>query len=299
MRTLVRVLRNRLALVRTMLSTDDLLLIGVLARTGTPGAAAPLLKVHLATLYRRLKDLERQAGAPLFQRIGGRYSPTPLGAELARMAAAVEANLAEAQRRLAGGEQRFEGRITVTTADSLVPLVSELLHSFRAKHAGIRFDLIVSNSFADMARYEAEVAIRPTGTPPETLVGQKAGSYHYGIYAAGPETDILPWVALDDSLASIPAGHWLAAHTSEAEIALRVNSMSAAGHAAAAGLGKALLPGYLARQLGLHPIEKRVNGLDSEIWLLIHADLRRTPRIITFVEFAGRFLRGRLAQADD
>jgi DNA-binding transcriptional LysR family regulator len=75
--------------------------------------------------------------------------------------------------------------------------------------------------------------------------------------------------------------------------------MFAAGHAVAAGLGKALLPDYLAKQLGLRPIEKRVNGLDSEVWLLIHADLRRTPRIITFVEFAGRFLRGRLAQADE
>jgi DNA-binding transcriptional LysR family regulator len=281
-----------------MLSTDDLRLIGVLARTGKPAVAATVLKVHLATLYRRLKDLERQAGAPLFQKTGGRYSPTPLGAELTRMAAAVEANLAEAQRRLVG-EERFEGRITVTTADSLVPLVTELLHSFRVKHVGIHFDLIVSNSFADMTRYEAEVAIRPTGTPPETLVGQKAGSYSYGIYAADQNSDALPWIVLDDSLASIPAGRWLANHVSEAEIALRVNSMLAAGHAVAVGVGRALLPDYLARQLGLHSIDKRINGLDSEVWLLIHADLRRTPRIITFLEFAGRFLRRRLAQADE
>jgi DNA-binding transcriptional LysR family regulator len=281
-----------------MLSTEDLRLIGVLARTGTPAVAATVLKVHLATLYRRLKDLERQAGAPLFQKIGGRYSPTPLGAELTRMASAIEANLAEAQRRLVGGEQRLEGRITVTTADSLVPLVTELLHSFRVKHVGIHFDLIVSNSFADMARYEAEVAIRPTGTPPETLVGQKAGLYSYGIYAADQNSDALPWIVLDDSLASIPAGRWLANYVSEAEIALRVNSMLAAGHAVAAGLGRALLPDYLAKQLGLRPIERRVNGLESEVWLLIHADLRRTPRIRTFLEFAGRFLRGRLAQPD-
>jgi DNA-binding transcriptional LysR family regulator len=281
-----------------MLSTDDLLLIGVLARTGTPAAAATVLRVHLATLYRRLKELERQAGAPLFQKIDGRYSPTSLGAELARMAAAVEANLAEAQRRLVGGEQRLEGRLTVTTVDSLIPLVTELLRSFRAKHTGIRFDLIVSNTFADMARYEAEVAIRPTRMPPETLVGQKAGSFAYGIYAADHDLGGLPWIGLDDSLASIPAGRWLRDHASEAEIALRVNSMFAAGHAAAAGLGKALLPDYLAQQLGLRPIENRVNGLDSEVWLLIHADLRRTPRISTFLEFAGRFLRGRLVHAN-
>lgn len=280
-----------------MLSTDDLLLIGVLARAGTPAAAATVLRVHLATLYRRLKELERQAGAPLFRKIDGRYSPTSLGTELARMAAAIEANLAEAQRQLVGGEQRLEGRIAITTADSLIPLVTELLRSFRAKHTGIQFDLIVSNTFADMARYEAEVAIRPTTTPPETLIGRKAGSFAYGIYATDHDLGHLPWIGLDDSLASIPAGRWLRDHISEAEIALRVNSMFAAGHAAAAGLGKALLPDYLAQQLALQPIENRINGLDSEVWLLIHADLRRVPRISTFFEFAGRFLQGQLVQA--
>jgi DNA-binding transcriptional LysR family regulator len=279
-----------------MLSANDLLLIGVLSRNGTPASAAATLKVHLATLYRRLKELEREAGAPLFQKIGGRYSPTPLGAELARSALAVETSLADAQRHLSTGEQRLEGRIAVTTADSLIPLVTELLHSFRKEHTGIRFDLIVSNSFADMARYEAEVAIRPTRTPPETLVGQRAGTFSYGIFAADEDASALPWIVLDDSLAGIPAGRWLSEHTVESEIALRVNSMWSAAQAAASGFGKALLPDYLAKQFGLRSLGEPVDGLDSEIWLLIHADLRRTPRIRSFMDFAAPRLRAQLAK---
>ncbi|MET3794230.1 LysR family transcriptional regulator [Aquamicrobium terrae] len=279
-----------------MLSANDLLLIGVLARDGTAASAAAALKVHVATLYRRLTELERETGTPLFRKIGGRYSPTPLGAELARSAAAVEASLADAQRRLSGGEQRLEGRITVTTADSLVPLVAELLHPFRREHAGIHFDLVVSNSFADMARYEAEVAIRPTRTPPETLVGQKAGTFGYGIFAADRDASALPWIVLDDSLASVPAGRWLAKHTVGSEVALRVNSMWVAGQAAASGLGKALLPDYLAKQFGLLPLGEPIDGLESEVWLLIHADLRRTPRIRSFMDFAGPLLRSRLTR---
>lgn len=274
-----------------MLSTDDILLIGVLARLGKPAPAAAVLRIHLATLYRRLKDLEREAGTPLFQRLDGRYSPTPLGEELVRAATTLEATLLEARRQLSGQEQRLEGRITITTADSLVAMVSTLLPPFHAQHPGIRFELIVSNGFADMARYEAEVAIRPTRSPPETLVGQRAGSFGYGIYAAAGDTEASPWIVLDDSLSAIPSSRWLSGRISPAETVLRVNSMWAAGQAAASGLGKALLPTYLAQQFGLRRLGDPIGELESEIWLLIHPDLRRTPRIRAFVDFAASRLR--------
>jgi DNA-binding transcriptional LysR family regulator len=277
-----------------MLSTEDLLLIETLAATARPTSAAAALGIHLATLYRRLKDLEAEAGTPLFQRIGGRYSPTPLGKELALAAAAIQTNLAEARRQMAGGEQRLEGRITITTADSLVPLVTGLLPAFHRCYSGIRLDLVVSNDFADMARYEAEVAIRPTRAPPETLVGQRAGAFDYGIYAGSDAPDDLPWIALDDSLSAIPSSRWLSGRVSETEIALRVNSMWAAAQAAASGLGKALLPTYLARHLGLRPCGEPVAELKSEVWLLVHADLRRAPRIQAFMDFAAGKLRAQL-----
>lgn len=277
-----------------MLSTDDLLLIAALARSGKPAPAAAGLNVHLATVYRRLKELEQEAGAPLFQRLGGQYVPTPLGSELVRAAMGVEANLAEARRQLAGGEQRLAGRITLTTPDSLVPLVSTLLPPVRRKHAGIRFDLVVSNTFADMARYEAEVAIRPTRSPPETLVGQRAGAFRYAVYVKSGTREDLPWIALDDSLSAIPAARWLAAHVAEEEIVLRVNSMWAAAQAAAAGLGRALLPEYLHRSFDLDRQGDFIGALESEVWLLIHPDLRRTPRIQAFMDLAAGRLRAQL-----
>ncbi|MBE1528937.1 DNA-binding transcriptional LysR family regulator [Sphingopyxis sp. OAS728] len=274
-----------------MLSTDDLLLIGALARTGRPTVAATALNIHLATLYRRLKDLEAEAGAPLFQRMGGRYSPTTLGEELALAATAIDASLADARRQMAGGGRQLEGRITITTADSLVPLITGMLPAFNNRYAEIRVDLIVSNDFADMARYEAEVAIRPTRSPPETLVGRRAGSFDFGVYAAKGAPDDLRWIVLDDSLSSIPSSRWLSGRVSEAEVALSVNSMWAAAQAASAGVGKALVPTYLARHLGLRACGVPVAELQSEVWLLIHPDLRRTPRIQAFMDFAGDQIR--------
>ncbi len=277
-----------------MLSTDDILLIGMLARMGKPGPAAAALNIHLATLYRRLKDLEQEAGTPIFQRIDGRYHPTPLGSEFVRAASAMETTLAEARRQLSGGTQRLEGRITITTADTLLAMVTTLLPPFRAQHPGISFELVVSNGFADMSRYEAEVAIRPTRSPPETLVGQRAGTFGYGIYAAASDAEGLPWIVLDDSLSAIPSSRWLSGRISQTETVLRVNSMWAAGQATATGLGKALLPDYVAQQFNLHPLGTPVSELESEVWLLIHPDLRRTPRIHAFIEFATTHLRAML-----
>lgn len=280
-----------------MLATSDLLLIEALARLGRPAAVATSLNIHLATVYRRLKELEQEASAPLFQRIGGRYTPTQLGSELARAATSIQTSLFEARRQLAGGDQQLSGIVTVTTTDSLVALVMPLLEDVHRRFKDIRFDLTVSNSFADMSRYEAEVAIRPSRTPPETLIGQRAGSFHYGIYARERDRLDLPWIVLDNSLSSIPSARWLASRISDAETVLRVNSMWAAAQAAAAGLGKALLPEYLGRPLGLAQYGEFIEELESAIWLLVHPDLRRTPRIRTFMDIAANTLRADLRHA--
>lgn len=274
-----------------MLFTNDLLMIEALARTGKPKAAAEDLNIHLATVYRRLKELEQEAGAPLFQKLGGRYTPTQMGNALVSAAAGIQTNLAEARRQFAGGDQHLNGTVAVTTTDSLVPLVAPILVDVRRRYKDIRFDLIVSNSFADMSRYEAELAIRPTRTPPETLIGKRAGSFLYGIYASEQDTTDLPWIVLDDSLATIPSARWLASRISDGEVVLRVNSMWAAAQAAAAGLGKALLPAYLGQLLGLVQEGEFIEELESEVWLLMHPDLRRTPRIRAFMDIAASNLR--------
>jgi DNA-binding transcriptional LysR family regulator len=277
------------------MDAEDLRLIATLARLSTAAATSVALNTHVATIYRRLKALETHAGERLFDKIDGRYEPTPLGTELAALSDAIQDRLAEAQRRLAGGDKRLGGRIVVTTADSLVPLVSRLIEAFRKEHPSLSFDFVVANSFADIGRYEAEVAIRPTRTPPESLVGQMAGTFGYGIYRAAGQGASEHWVALDDSLAAIPSARWLAKELPIGPIVLRVNSMWAAAQAAAAGIGKALLPDYLGREFSLVREDRLIPEIDSQVWMLIHPDLRRTARVRAFLDFGAPYMRARLA----
>lgn len=80
---------------------------------------------------------------------------------------------------------------------------------------------------------------------------------------------------------------------------MTVNSMWAAGQACAAGAGKALLPDYVARPLGLRRLEGPIEALESEVWLLTHEDLSRTPRIRAFVASVSSAIRNALTSPEE
>ncbi len=276
-----------------MLEHDDLDLVAALASAGGPRPAALALGAHAATIYRRLKALEGRLGAPLFERVDGRYRATALGREVVAVADESRVRLAELNRKLSGADPRMGGQIAATTTDSLAPIVWEAIAVFRAAHPDVGVSLTISNDFADMARHEAEVAIRPTRTPPETLVGRRAARFDYGIYARpdAPEA----WIVLDQTLANIPSSRWLAERLGEEPVAARTNSMWAAAEACAAGIGQALLPSYLAIGRGFERREGPIAQIASEVWVLTHDDLRRTPRIRAFTVTVADHLRAGIA----
>lgn len=273
-----------------MLKSSDLDRLAAIGRLGSIRAAAAELGAHPATLYRWLAALERSVGGPLFYRDGGRLRPTELGEEVISVAEAARIRLTELNRRLAGAAQDLSGKICATTTDSLAPVVCRALAVFGAAYPQVQVELQLSNAPADLGRHEADVAIRPTRHPPETLVGRRVAHFEYGVYAA----DAAPppgWIVLDRSLGSIPSSRWLSQHIDDDPVTLVVNSMWAAGEACAAGLGRALLPSYVARRLGLKLITGPVEGLESAVWMLTHEDLRRSPRVRSFVAEVGATIR--------
>jgi DNA-binding transcriptional LysR family regulator len=78
-----------------------------------------------------------------------------------------------------------------------------------------------------------------------------------------------------------------------ARIALRADSLVSMREAAAAGVGVAALPCYLADgDSRLRRIRGPVPDLATELWLLVHQDLRRTARIRALVDFLATALAG-------
>ena len=71
-------------------------------------------------------------------------------------------------------------------------------------------------------------------------------------------------------------------------LAARANSLHAMLEMALLGLGAAPLPCYIAESnAGLARLGPALREWDLGLWILTHSDLRRSPRVRAFMDFAG------------
>jgi DNA-binding transcriptional LysR family regulator len=228
--------------------------------------------------------------------------PTAGGEELIATARHINDAVVALERKLVGRDLQLRGTVRVTTTDSLAAsLLPEVLARFRAAQPGILIELAVSNTMFNLTRRDADVAIRPALDPPETLIGRRISNLGFGIYASPTflgDSRIEPaelrrcaWIVPDDSLVDSSVGRWMRATLPDIEVALRVDSLLALRHAAAAGLGLAALPCYLGDTSPEPvPVGPPVPDMTTALWLLTHPDLRRSARVRAFMEFAASSL---------
>ncbi len=284
---------------RTRADWDDLRLVLAIARARSLSGAARALGVNHATVFRRLGGIETRLGVRLFDRHKGGYVPTAAGEELERVAAGIDEQVADLDRRLTGRDLRLEGSLRVTTVDSIaVALMPPVMARFAAAYPGVTLELAVDKAIVSLSRREADVAVRPTPEPPEGLVGRRIGELAFAVYgaraylkAAGTRAEREhTWIAPDDSLGHLPATKWLR-RLAPPRIALRSDSFVAMTEAAAAGIGLAGLPCYIGdSRKDLERIGPLRPDLGSALWLLTHEDLRRTARVRAFMDLAAGVL---------
>jgi DNA-binding transcriptional LysR family regulator len=284
---------------------EDLRTVLAVAQAGSLAAAARALGMNHTTVLRRVNAFEKRLGLRLFDRLPTGYALTAGGEELLVAASQMAETVTALERRLAGQDLRLEGTLRVTTTDTLMAsILPPVLAAFARRHPGILVEVTTRSAFADLTRRDADVAIRPTADPPETLVGRRVAGLAFAVYGApayleeqgfGRESP-LPlegqrWIGLDDVLASSSVARWIRSLRPAAAIALRVDSLVGAREAATAGLGLAALPCYLGdRSPGLLRVGDLVPEMATALWVLTHEDLRRTARVSTFTEFAAQAL---------
>jgi DNA-binding transcriptional LysR family regulator len=81
---------------------DHFRYIKAIADAGSLSGAARLLTVNESTVFRRLRDIERELGARLFMGKRGSYVLTPLGEEMVRLATRMADDIAAFERRTKG-----------------------------------------------------------------------------------------------------------------------------------------------------------------------------------------------------
>ena len=272
---------------------DDLRLFLAIARAGSLSGAAKALGVNHSTVFRRLGAFEKRLGVRLFDRLPAGYVRTAAGDEMMSAAAAIEEQVTALQRRVTGRDLELRGSLRVTTTDTFA-LTFGMPHiaAFRAAYPGIEVELAAVNELVNLTRRDADVAIRPTRTPPEALVGRRVARIAWSVYASrerrGPKMPAAgeAWLDVDESLSHLISSRWLAARISPSQIALRGNTLLVLREACKAGLGLAILPCYVGdTDPGLRRIGELITELHADIWLLTHEDLRQTARVRAFLDF--------------
>lgn len=278
---------------------DDLRIVLAIARTGTLAGAARDLGVNHSTVFRRLNTFEETLGVRLFERLQSGYALTVAGEEMRASAEMVEREIERLDRQITGQDLRLRGSLVVTTTDTLASRVlGPRLAAFNRAYPDIELDLILDNQNVSLSKRQADVAIRPTLNPPETLVGRKICDIAFAPYCAkslspADRRDMaeMPWLTVDDSLAHLASDQWFRRMYPDATVVLRSNSLQGLHIAAEAGMGVAVLPCFMGDQSDqLIQMDTPIMDASSLLWLLTHEDLRRTARVRAFLDFMAEAL---------
>lgn len=269
-------------------SWDDLRFFLHIGRAASLTAAAASLGVSHATVFRRLQRLEAEVGVRLFERSRAGYTLTAAGAELLRVAAAMELELGSATRGLSSRAAWPGGVVRLTTTDTLMhAALAPLLTAYR-QAAGVQLLINTSTVQQDIIKGEADVAIRAGGRPADPLVARRLCRIESTVYRSrriGGVTPAnladFPWIAGDETFTHLDSSKWLRQQGLDTRAVLLTNSHVNVLNLVKAGAGLAVLPCYLG---DLEPSICRViqappKTWRSDLWLLTRPELRQVPRI--------------------
>jgi|SRR5262245_9016315 len=279
---------------------DDLRLVQAIAATGTLTGGARRLALDHSTAFRRLNAVEKRLGARLFERARDGYTPTEAGQAALDTAARMLDDLDDLERRLAGEDLRPSGIVRVTTTDTLVGLLSGMFVDLRAEQPDITIELIVANPFLTLRKRDADIALRPARTVPDTLVGRRVATVAVAPYAAPsylarqPDRTALAahqWIGFEQSLSHLAAAQWIASNVAQERVVYRADSVLAVAAAARAGMGVAALPCHLGdADPALQRLRAPFDDMAVPLWLLTHPDLKRVARIRCVLDFLARHI---------
>jgi DNA-binding transcriptional LysR family regulator len=159
------------------------------ARTLSFSRAARDVHLTQPAVSMQIRELERIAGLPLFERGRGRLRLTAAGDELLVHAHRVLQELRDAEEALAALAGLSRGRLTIAVVSTAKYFAPKLLARFTHGHPGIELRLLVNNR-AEVVRLLAddEVDLAITGTTPHELpLAAKPFARHPLVVVAPPD----------------------------------------------------------------------------------------------------------------
>ena len=267
---------------------DDIRFFLALVRYGSVRSAAAALEVNHTTVSRRLRALEHRIGSRLLHRTPDGYTLTSDGEVILASGESIERELAAAAQRVQGSDDSVSGRVRITLTDMLFELAGPTLQQVLEEHTGLQLDISINQQFDDLARRDADIALRLSPQTPDDFIGTKLARMPAAIYgprksgfdSRGTDLGALPWIRWQEPWKHVRLETYLDERYPEARVAARVDSYAALEQLVALGVGVAALTPWSAdRRDDLIQISDTIDELDLDLWLLTHPDLRGVRRI--------------------
>lgn len=297
---------------------DDVRFFLAVAREGSLSAAARLLDVGHVTVARRITLLEKHLGVKLVTRTPDGFAITPAGQAILRQSTVMERAALDLERAAAGRDSLTSGTVRLTAAEALARrIVVPATAALRQRHPNLQIDLITSVRSLDIARREADLALRFARPSNPDLVCRRLGEVGFSLYASRRYLaqrgkpirgkglrghDLITFTGTPSATAPFFLGESL----DDARISLRCDNPLLQMEAAMKGAGIAELACFLGdEKTDLVRVWPSEPPILRAVWLIVHQDLHRSARIKavcvaivdTFRNDAGTLRHGLLSRA--
>jgi DNA-binding transcriptional LysR family regulator len=265
----------------------------VIAECGSISRAARALGVSQPALSRRLLALEESLGLTLFVRSQRGLHITAAGERIRNLAERMRETATAIETAAQLGHDRVGGVVRISAPD--VRLGTEwlprVLFPLRKEHPELVLDILIENQLTDLERRAADIAIRATQPVGSSLTARRVAKIGWGLFATRQyvsarglprdrgelrQHDFVVYAQASDRRQLT----WLDERDLADRLVLQASNVEAAITATAAGWGIGVMPlmigGADTNLVQIMPDSERVN---LPIWLVTHAELKRSPKI--------------------
>ncbi len=273
---------------------DDIRIFLAVAREGSISGAAKRLGVQHSTVSRRVRALERKLGTRLIERRKSGYELTEAGEELKLSANRMEIEVLEFEGACSGLETGLAGELRVTAINNMASSVlMPIFTRFSERYPAITLHVEVTNKFVQLAEREADIAIRLTNAPLETLIGTRLTTVASAVYGSADYCARLRSGEVAEKWIGVKCcgfhASWTKAACPDHDHNFYVDDTLLTRAAIKAGAGLAYLPCFMGDgEAGLVRYRQPDPAHDLGLWLVYHRDLRRTKRVRLFREHMQR-----------
>lgn len=236
------------------------------AETGSFTAAARAMGLPLATVSKRVAELEEHLGIRLIARTTRRSSLTEPGKRFLTHGRLIVDALQRAAEEAAQAVAEPSGRLRLTMSTVLVEAgLGRLVARFVAVNPKLRCEIDVSDRYVDLVAEGYDLAIRVGKLKDSTLIARKIGSTEASMFAApslvaerglpSEPKSLDAYPLIGEQILPADTQQWLLHHATqkpakvEFKPRMSANSVRAIAEAIEAGLGIGRLPTFVGRKM--------------------------------------------------